>query len=264
MKLTVNTINDILQTGEVINTEIAKKFGAKVYSETGIRIVACYLQSGTHLYLPQGKTIINLLENNNIQFVNEAILTIYIHRINSKVFLDEKIEKDKIFSCFNELLKQENMVIDYPRNFLPEEMEYYGWYSTPKNKWNMSKIIPIGDIKTSNFLINIEYIDRLAMWKYMSENLQYVNEHPFLKNLGAKVYCGCDDNAFQLKYYVILPSYTMNVANEKNIYNFFLSDVIDYLKSKDNFGVISKETVNVIVTKWESLTQKEKFNLQRN
>ena len=264
MKLTLNSIDDILRSGEINNSELANKFISKLYSSKGIKAVACYIQSGSHIYIPKGENFSQTLKKKDIQFINEAILTVYIIPEDAKFSLNEAKIKDEISECFSLFAEEENAAIDYPRDFLPEEIAYYGWYSTPKENWDTERVIPQKESSMSSLLVFIERFDELAIYRCLSDNIHYINDSPLLKELGAKVYCGFCEDIASMAYYVTLPSGKMTEENRDKIYTYFSSEVFELLSEKDKFGVISRTSFKPIITEWEFLSDYQKYNLLRN
>lgn len=264
MQLTLNSIDDILRSGEINNSELAKKFISRLYSSKGIIAVACYIQSGSHIYLPKGEDFSQIIKRKDIQFINEAILTVYILPEATQNFSDEAKMKNEISECFSLLTKEENAAIDYPRDFLPEEIAYYGWYSAPKKDWDTERVIPQKEASSSSLAVFVECFDELAIYRCLCDNIHYINDSPLLKELGAKAYCGfCEDTA-STSYYVILPSDKMTEKNEDKIYTYFSSEVFELISKKDKFGFISRASLKPIITEWNALTETQKYSLLRN
>ena len=126
MILTQEPIDKILYNGMASHTALGQKFIQIIDDRMGFHIDACYLQTDLQMLIPSNKTIEALVRARQVRFAKCTHLTVWCHSAQM-VGKSEEIYKEMLYSLFIELLDREQITPEYPRQYLPEEMRYYGW-----------------------------------------------------------------------------------------------------------------------------------------
>ena len=173
MMFTQEPVEKIIYNGMASHTALGQKFIQLVDERMGVHMDACYLQSGLQLLIPPDKTIEALVRAKQVRFARCNHLTVWCHSAQM-AGKSEETYKEALYSLFCELLDREQITLEYPRQYLPEEMRYYGWTNKRKEEWDTAKILqPDGQI-IEQHTVAIEYIDHLALWHYLQNSLKTV------------------------------------------------------------------------------------------
>lgn len=262
MYLTLTPIEDVLRTGRAEQSPLAARFIAAARQTFGICVEACYLQASTHLLLPPGQSIAGL-RRGKPQFVEEDILSFYLHAGRSGSAAVDDALQEELFALFTGLLADSGEQPAYPRLYLPEEMAEYGWNNTPRDRWDMSRVIPCTGSAEKRHAVTVEYIDRLALWHVLSRSLPALNQLASVRGIGGKVCCGWDAARGGMACYVIVSPYTLYETNLCRFPAKFAAEACQHLAPRDKWDVITPAALTPIVTTWEALTPDQRFALSR-
>lgn len=263
MQLTHSPIKEVLDTGVARNSAIAKLFIEEVRKKLDVQIVACYFQATSHISLPLNSTIDMLITSNNIEFIKETILTCYIRSTDNHIILGDVSLRTNIYDIFLNVLDETDTEILFERVFLPEEMAYYGWNNTKRSNWDMSLIIPSTGNSKSSHVVDIQSIDHLALWNYLSNHKNSFEHCRLISDLNAKIYCGFSEPSASPVYYIILSKdflYKTDIFSLKKIISEYL---FEKLKPLDRWNVITLDSVCPIIMDWNSLTPEQQFGLSK-
>ncbi len=143
MQLTITPYTAILKTGTAEYSPLAENIIRELQQVHRIHAAAIYLQDCTHIDISETTSADKLLKQKKpIRFVNEIILTFYIHKRKSCVPADTGTLKALLHDVFQKHLQQSGITPDFERLYTPEEMRFYGWNQTKKEAWDTSKVIP--------------------------------------------------------------------------------------------------------------------------
>ena len=260
MKLTHELIEKILYDGMASHTALGQKFIQLVDDRMGFHIDACYLQSGLQLLIPSDKTIEALVRARQVRFAKCNHLTVWCHS-DQMVGKSEEIYKETLYSLFLELLDREQITPDYPRQYLPEEMRYYGWINKRKEEVDHAKALqPDGEI-CEQHTVAIEFIDHLALWHYLQNSLKIMNRCETVTEIGARVFCGYDQSRRNMAYYIILPDSAFCNVDKRTLLRNFNAYALEKLKPYDKWNAINEDAVAPIICKWSDLSEELRFSL---
>ena len=110
-------------------------------------------------------------------------------------------------------------------------------------------------------IINIEYIDRLALWNYMNDALRIANEYEILKQINAKVFVSFNQDI--PVYFIILP-YEHSYFTDLDLSAEFSIHMTDILKPLDVWNVITPASMTPILSTWNALSPEQRFALAKN
>ena len=252
-----------MRTGTAEHSPIAATFIAEVWKKLGICIAACYLQSGTHPVFSEKRSIGAQIRAGGIPFVNEDILTVYIHTKKSAELAADRYIKNELFDILSDVIAKSGEKIEYPRLYLPEEMQHYGWYNTPRGMWDMSAALVSVPASSHSVSVFIECIDRDALWNILYESRQTLSRCDFVREIGAKVYCANDKARADTALYVIVSPETLHEMNISLFKKAFAEYAYRLLKPRDLWDVITSAALTPVVTEWNALTKEQKFEMLR-
>jgi len=259
MVFTQEPVEKIIYNGMASHTALGQKFIQLVDERMGVHMDACYLQSGLQLLIPSGKTIEALVRARQMRFAKCNHLTVWCHS-DQMVGRSENIYKETLYSLFLELLDAEQITPEYPRQYLPEEMRYYGWINKRKEEWDHAKILqPDGKIGEQH-TVTVEFIDHLALWHYLQNSLKTMNRCEAVAEIGARVFCGYDQSRRNMAYYIILPDYAFCTADKCTLLRKFTAYALEKLKPCDKWNAITEISVAPVICKWSDLSEELKFS----
>lgn len=261
MLLTLTPIDTVLKTGCAEHSQLADDIIGILKREYHIHVSACYVQDGSHLLIPSDTSIKELVRSDRLEFVNEAVLTFYIHSKFTDPSLSEKTIKRTIHDVFHAALDRNGSSLSYERQYTPEEISYYGWNHTRKSEWDLQKIIPSKPAAENSDITNIEYIDRLALWNYMSDALQKANSRKIIKQIHAKVFVSFRQG---VPVYCILLPRGQSSLPDAGLPDEFSACMTDILKPLDQWDVISPASMTPMITAWDDLTPEQRFAMLKN
>ncbi len=262
MQLTLTPIDSVLQTGFAEHSHIAKHIINTLKSEHNIHVVACYIQTSTHLLIPPNSSLDHLIKSNKIEFTNETILTFYIHSKKSMISPTDKNLNKILHNTFWDYLYSTGLSLNYERLYLPEEINYYGWNRPQNNDFITQNIIQTKPAVKNNEIINIECIDQLALWNYISNALNSANNFELIKQINAKVYVSFHEGI--PVYFIILPHEHISNMLYSDFSEKFSIYMTSILKPIDIWDVVSIDSMTPIISTWESLSKEQRFSLSKN
>ncbi len=242
-----------IKSGTIEHTPLEAELINKAKRLTGVDIFACLDQYDTYLSeLPKRNCSKNC-------FVDHSYFEVY-WRENSKPE-DFDVFHAHMTALFSEFILNHKNEIVRPRVFLPDEQRYYGWLNTPKSQHDNSKIInpTAGDGFSEKIEVKLEAFDGLAIWHYLSDSLNALNSLDCVKKLYAKVTCGWDEKRGQMNLTVILPG----AANDE-IRIAITAPMLEVVKKRDKWGVITEENFDPIFKSRGSLSAEQMFNLLKD
>lgn len=258
MILTQEPIDKILYDGMASHTALGQKFIQLAANHLGLCIDACYLQSDLQLLIPSDKTIEALIRVQQVRFARCNHLTVWCHSAQMAGKSEETF-KEALYSLFCELLDREQITLEYPRQYLPEEMRYYGWTNKRKEKWDTTKILqPDGQIGEQH-TVSVEYIDRLALWHYLHNSLKMMNRCEAVTEISARVFCGYDQKRENMAYYIILSDDAYANADKCTLLRNFTAYALEKLKPSDKWNAINESSVAPVISKWDNLSEELRF-----
>jgi len=262
MILTEDPIEKVLHTGKAVHSHVGERFIKLAAECLGLNIIAVYFHSGTEMFIPPKQKLESLVKKRRVRFVRSEILTLWCRSSETDISNDE-IYKEKVYALFKELIADENIVIDYPRTYIPDEMNYYGWTNKRTEEWDTSKIIQTSGVMDERHTIVIEYIDQQVLWNYLQDSLKTMNICPYITNIGAQVFCGYDEKRKNMAYYIILPEYDSDNIESDKLCRSFSAFAAEKLKPRDKWNVINEFSVSPIICKWNDLSEEMKFALAK-
>ena len=144
---------------------------------------------------------------------------------------------------FDELLESKRIELDFPRSFIPEEMDLYGFNPKKPAAWDISRIRhPEGEVQKTTS-VRVEAFDSLAMWHIMNDSMYMIGNINRLKNkLLAKVKFEFDPSTNEYNHIVTVPSDVALDVIKDEFYNKDLHDRMYGIVTKyDKWGVLTKE-----------------------
>ena len=264
MILTESRIEDVLRIGEAKHSLAAKVFIREAQQRFGVHITACYLQSHTQIDLPPGRSFARFIRTKSVPFVWEQILTLYVDSRLCRPYPGGEAQfGEELYALLCAILQEEGNAVDAPRLHLPEERVYYGWDHTKWENWDYSRVVETAAPSREHHAVFVEYIDKLALWRYLQDGLPAVRRCPVLRESGAKVFCGHDLERNSMAYYFVLP--TRNEKGEvlEAAAAEFTRFAMERLQSRDRWGVIVQENVQPVVTDFASLTPELRWSFAK-
>ena len=261
MQLTLTPIDLVLRTGKAEHSQLAERVINILKYDYNIHVSACYIQTDTKLLIPPNTSIKNITQARRYEFIKEAILTFYINSVHSVIVSSDSELKQLLHDVFFRALCESGLSLNYERVYSPEEMRYYGWNNTTISEWNTDNIIPLKPATKNAEVTNIEFIDRLALWNYMSNALNKANTCNVVEQIGAKVFVSFDNG---IPVYIIVipndryPSINSDLAKEFSVH------MISVLKQSDVWDVITPGSMTPIITTWNRLTPEQRFSISKS
>ena len=242
----------------VSHTALGHKFIHLVEGRMGFPMDACYLQTDLQLLIPSDKTIEALIRARQVRFTRCNHLTVWCHSAQM-AGKSEETYKEALYSVFCELLDREQITPEYPRQYLPEEMRYYGWTNKRKEEWDTTKILQPDTQIGEQHTVTIEFTDHLALWHYLQNSLKTMNYYEAVTEIGARVFCGYDEKRKNMAYYIILPEHSFDHADKDMLLRDFTAYALENLKPSDKCNVINESSVAPVISKWDDLSEKLRF-----
>ena len=261
MQLTLTPVDQVLRTGKAEHSESARRIIDRLEREYNIHISACYVQSDTKLLIPPGASLKKLIRSGRYEFIKETILTFYIHSARSVIPSSDSEFKNLLHDVFFETLRENGLSLSYERVYPPEEMNYYGWNRTPKSEWSTDSIIPLKPAAKSVEVTNIEFIDRLALWNYMSDALNKANACEIIKRIGAKVFVSFNKG---IPVYLIVIPNDRRTSVSPELAKEFSAHMTSVLKRMDVWDAVTPDSMTPVINTWDMLSPEQRFSISKN
>ncbi len=251
MILTVTGVTAVINHGKLEQSPEAVKYITAVREKTGLDIVCCYVSASQFLKLPEKP--FKKTNESNTRLLNQLKLEIYI-RASLKETKIKKGKYEKILSdIFFDSLGCHADTFEYQRCLTPDEMQLYGFVGKKHSEWDKSRILYPKDQPEYICEVDIQSFNHLAMYHLLFNCQKKVNDLPSVVGLGARVYCGFDEEREDMTYYIILPDGKIKdlSAIERDT---VINEVYSLLQRVDKNGVISSMQPEPIFTAWSKLS----------
>ncbi len=260
MILTKTAVTAIINYGINEQSPEAIKYINAVREKTGIEIVCCYASESQFLELP--KKPYEEINESNTCLINQLQLEIYIRATHQETSIKSSEYKQILLSIFFDTMGLSADSVEYQRYLTPDEMKFYGFLGKKRSEWDESKIIYPINPPTYSCEVDIQSFSCLAVYHYLSKGQKAANKLPSIVALGAKVYCGWDEEHACMTYYVILTESKMKVLTNLER-DTVTNEVCSLLQKYDKNDVISSMPFKLIFITWEKLSPAIRFNLLR-
>lgn len=261
MQLTLTPIDLVLRTGKAEHSQLAERVINILKHDYNIHVSACYIQTDTKLLITPNTSLKSITKAHRCKFIKETILAFYINSKHSVISSSDTELKQLLHDTFFRTLRESGLSLNYERVYSPEEMRYYGWNNTPRSEWNTDNIIPLKPAAQNVEVTNIEFIDRLVLWNYMSDALNKANACKVVEQIGAKVFVSFDNG---IPVYIIVipndcyPSINSDLAKEFSVH------MMSVLKQSDVWDVITPDSMTPIITTWNRLSPEQRFSISKS
>lgn len=165
---TPQAIADIIKTQDISQSSFSEAFIRNAKDKLYADIVACYVQSGEYNLFKKGKP--------TDDFADEVLLNLYVRESSLKTLQSDgayaKIEK-----IFWDTVQSLDLQWSYTREYLPEELAYYGYANTPYRQWDMEKFKNPTRQPQKKFVVLVNSFDSLALYYLLSEKVVLVSRY---------------------------------------------------------------------------------------
>jgi len=270
--LTLTPIELILHHNMPIeNSALAEKLIDAVREAVGVEIVCCYAQQTRQLSFENENEIKSADKfvkrySNSIPphfFTDNHTLNLNIKGGNSQVkLIDDENIKSRISQIYLELIKKEQIVIEYQRVFSRLELELYGFFNKPKDEWDMSKIIPVDSQPIEHVNVYIESFDSYMRWNILARCRNKISQQDTLRQYYAKAYVGWDKDVGEEIHYIVFDSEEMlNGFFSAGLNESIIPQLLDVVGQYDKYGIINIENYKPKFVLSSSLSNDKWFEL---
>lgn len=267
MTLTKSEISHIISSGKAKQSPVAKQFIAEAKKQYGVDITACYLVTYQMMNV-EDKFVWRYtgfdkreMIKKAAQFTNYFQLELYYRNVELSEDNFKERYGDDLLRLLKNIFAENSCSVEYRRVLSNEELHYYGFFGEKPEKRDKSKIIYPDTPARCEYSIHAESFDQLALWHITSYAAPVLNRSIIIKNIGAKVCSGWDDEKMISTLYVVLPE---NCSIGELTKKMLKREMLLCLHHFDKFGVVKDSDFYPIFVAESDLSDDKKFMLARD